>query len=92
MRVLLSTALFVSAAAGGTVDFACDVEPLLKRCTGCHGAKVRMNGLRLDERSAALAGDVAGPAGPRLSAHLSPHLGSDFRLTDVEGEVGKMLS
>lgn len=45
------------------VDFAKDIRPLFqKRCVKCHGAETAENGLRLDERSAALDGGDAGPA------------------------------
>lgn len=48
-------------AAQRRVDFARDIEPILKaRCYGCHGAAQRMSGLRLDERQAALAGGYSG--------------------------------
>ena len=34
-----------------------DVRPILQeKCYGCHGAALQMNGLRLDNRAAALAG------------------------------------
>ena len=39
------------------VDFARDVQPLLKeRCVGCHGPSQQMSGYRLDRRSTALGG------------------------------------
>jgi len=43
--------------AGGRVDFARDVEPILREhCFQCHGVKQHKAGLRLDQRAAALAG------------------------------------
>ncbi|HET7218406.1 MAG TPA: ankyrin repeat domain-containing protein [Vicinamibacterales bacterium] len=66
--VLLSTtaALMLGPASGWSVtraqvriDFARDVQPLLKeRCYECHGPTKQMNGYRLDRRGRALAGVV----------------------------------
>lgn len=43
--------------AAGRVDFARDVEPILREhCVQCHGVKQHKAGLRLDQRAAALAG------------------------------------
>src|SRR5215510_13862788 len=43
-------------AAKTPVDFARDVEPLLRaRCALCHGAQQQMKGLRLDQKSSAMA-------------------------------------
>ena len=43
-------------------DFARDVEPLLKRrCQMCHNARLKSNGLRLDDGQAALEGGYSGP-------------------------------
>ncbi len=43
-------------------DFRRDVEPLLaKRCTPCHNANLSQNGVRFDDREAALAGGYSGP-------------------------------
>jgi hypothetical protein len=43
------------------VDFARDVEPLLRqRCQACHGSQQQMSGLRLDQRDAALKGGKMG--------------------------------
>jgi hypothetical protein len=45
----------------GAVDYATDIRPLLeKRCLGCHGTKVHMHGLRLDERAFAMQGGESG--------------------------------
>ena len=66
--VLLSiaAALMLGPASGWSVtraqariDFARDVQPLLKeRCYECHGPTKQMNGYRLDRRGRALAGVV----------------------------------
>jgi len=55
---LLSAAL----AASAQVDFRRDVEPILaRRCVPCHNASLSQNGVRFDEREAALAGGYSGP-------------------------------
>ena len=55
---------FLSAAlaASAQVDFRRDVEPILaRRCVPCHNASLSQNGVRFDEREAALAGGYSGP-------------------------------
>lgn len=60
--------------ADAEVDFAKDVQPLLKgRCYKCHGPKKQEGGLRLDQRDAALAGGDSGPA-------IEPGRSADSRL------------
>jgi ankyrin repeat protein len=55
------------------IDFARDVQPLLKeRCVGCHGPSQQMNGYRLDRRSTALGGVVR--------ANIVPGSGESSRL------------
>jgi hypothetical protein len=50
-------------AATVRVDFARDIRPLLAaRCVRCHGPKKAEGGLRLDQRTSALAGGNRGPA------------------------------
>src|SRR5690349_4728827 len=52
----------LAAPAAGKIDFARDIEPLLKaRCQACHGTTAQMNGLRLDRADNALAGGYSGP-------------------------------
>ena len=61
LRILL-LAGSVSALAAAA-DFAKDIRPLFTRkCAGCHGAAMQMNGLRLDDGEAALKGGYSGPA------------------------------
>jgi hypothetical protein len=44
------------------VDFARDIRPLLAgHCFECHGTEEESGGLRLDDRSRALAGGMTGP-------------------------------
>jgi mono/diheme cytochrome c family protein len=48
--------------AARRIDFASDIQPILARaCYSCHGPKKRSNGLRLDEKKAALRGGELGP-------------------------------
>ncbi len=50
-------------AAKVTVDFARDVEPVLHtKCYECHGPAMQMNGLRFDQKDAAIKGGYSGPA------------------------------
>jgi mono/diheme cytochrome c family protein len=45
------------------VDFGRDVKPIFAaHCAGCHGPEKQRGGLRLDRKSAALAGGDSGPA------------------------------
>jgi ankyrin repeat protein len=51
----------VRAQAPARVDFARDVQPLLRqRCVGCHGPTQQMGGLRLDRRRDAMRGSTFG--------------------------------
>ena len=48
-------------AAPAAVDFASGIEPIFhKRCYACHGPSQQMNGLRLDQKGAALKGGYSG--------------------------------
>ncbi|MEZ5355448.1 MAG: PSD1 and planctomycete cytochrome C domain-containing protein [Bryobacteraceae bacterium] len=60
----LSAALMLSPPTRAQKpDFAAEIRPLLqKRCTGCHGAAMQSNGLRLDDGPSALKGGYSGPA------------------------------
>jgi len=52
----------------GKVDFARDIQPLLKeRCFECHGPTKQNNGYRLDRRSVAMSGVVRPNIIPRSS-------------------------
>ena len=47
--------------ASAKVDFLTQIQPIFESsCYGCHGPKVQMAGLRLNEKSAALAGGQSG--------------------------------
>ena len=71
------------APASRQVEFARDVEPLLReRCQGCHGAQQQMSGLRLDSREAALRGGNAGPAIKPGDSASSPLI---LRVSGVKG-------
>ena len=55
----LASGGFARTRAQSRVDFARDVQPLLKeRCYECHGPTKQMNGYRLDQRGRALAGVI----------------------------------
>src|SRR2546423_14091831 len=55
----------LSAQAPNTVDFAKDVQPLLRQsCYGCHGPTQQMNGFRLDRRRDAMRGGTIAVIGP----------------------------
>ncbi len=56
-------ALKLPPAVKGTIDFGRDVEPILHaKCYECHGSAMQMNGLRFDQKEAALKGGYSGPA------------------------------
>ncbi len=65
MRGMAGLFLFVCALALHAQvppDFRRDVEPILaKRCAPCHNAALSQNGVRFDDRKAALAGGYSGP-------------------------------
>ena len=49
--------------ASASVDFPKQIQPIFESsCYGCHGPKMQMAGLRLSEKSAALAGGQSGAA------------------------------
>jgi mono/diheme cytochrome c family protein len=61
MRILLIAALVSVAWAQTKVDFAREVQPILRtRCQACHGAAQQISGLRLDDGEAARKGGYAG--------------------------------
>ena len=50
-------------AVKSKIDFVRDVEPILHtKCYECHGSGMQMNGLRFDQKEAALKGGSTGPA------------------------------
>jgi mono/diheme cytochrome c family protein len=66
------------------VDFAADVEPLLKKnCFGCHSGAQPKSQLRLDAKAAAMRGGLGGPV-------IVPGKSADSRLVHrVEGRGGE---
>ena len=66
LSIILAIEMSDQIAAGDEsvkkqVDFARDIQPvLLDRCAGCHGSDAAKSGLRLDVKSAALAGGDSG--------------------------------
>lgn len=61
--LLAENAAKLAPESKGSIDFARDVEPILhSRCYECHGPAMQMNGLRFDQKAAALKGGYTGPA------------------------------
>src|SRR5579884_1454862 len=62
MRRVLAFGLVVCAAyAQAGIDFSRDIQPIFaERCYACHGPRQQMNGLRFDDRSAAMRVIVPG--------------------------------
>ena len=59
MRLLAAISLLAPTLAAA--DFARDIAPVFaKNCAACHGAKMQMNGFRLDDGAAALKGGYSG--------------------------------
>lgn len=81
MRVALLYGLLTASAAGQTIDFTKDVQPVFAHhCTGCHGAGQQMNGLRLDSGEAILKGGYNGVvvvAGKSAESKLIARVESD---------------
>ena len=62
LSLLGQTKVELPPAVSRKVDFAADVQPILKkRCEACHGTAQQMSGVRFDQRDAALAGGYSGP-------------------------------
>src|SRR5215470_8785874 len=80
--------LTLLALAPPKVDFATQVEPLLReKCYGCHGAAQQMSGLRLDQK----------PKPPVVIAGKSDDSKLTWRITGTKGllpmpPAGKRLS
>jgi hypothetical protein len=55
------TAHKLPAAAERQIDFVKDIQPLLARCTNCHGIEMQEAGLNLQVKKAALKGGDNGP-------------------------------
>src|SRR4026209_238026 len=51
----------ISISANAATDFNRDIKPIFAdRCYSCHGAEKQKNGLRLDSKTAAMAGGESG--------------------------------
>jgi hypothetical protein len=60
-NISTQTTAILPSSAKVKVDFARDIEPILKdRCQSCHGSAVQSGGLRLDSRAGAMAGGNSG--------------------------------
>jgi hypothetical protein len=88
LRALDSTEnVSLPPAATKTVAYEQDIRPILSQnCYACHGAAMQMNGLRLDQRSAALEGGHSGPV-------IKPGKSAESKLVQmVSGMVeGKLM-
>lgn len=62
-------------------DFARDIQPVLQqRCSGCHGERQQMGGLRLDDGASVLRGGYSGPViepGKNSASKLVARITSD---------------
>jgi ankyrin repeat protein len=60
--VVFATTDSAQEPGNGKVDFARDVQPILRQqCYGCHGPTKQTNGFRLDRRSDAMRGSTVNP-------------------------------
>ncbi|MBK5293155.1 MAG: PSD1 domain-containing protein [Acidobacteriia bacterium] len=92
-----------SVSMAASPDFLQQVQPILrKKCIGCHGSALQSNGLRLDDRDAALRGSYSGAvivAGDSAASKLFQKISSEkegfrmppagVRLTGEEIEIVK---
>lgn len=97
VRLIGSTTLLLAALASRAeaVDFAQDVEPILRRsCYACHGPDKQRSSFRLDQREAALAGGDFGKAIEPGQADASPLIEyvSNPRATVTMPPSGQRLS
>ena len=93
LLVVLVSAVRLLAAEPAPVDYARDVEPLLRKsCYSCHGVDDQQGGLRLDLRSQAMAGGdrgkaiVVGKAAESLLVSLVSGDNKDIGIMPPEGE------
>jgi mono/diheme cytochrome c family protein len=60
---LIGVLLGAAGLAAADIDFARDVQPILRRnCYACHGPAMQQSGLRFDDAAAALKGGYSGAA------------------------------
>ncbi len=77
--VLCLSAGILLAQSPAKVDFAKDVQPILRQnCVGCHGPAVQTSGLRLDRRSAVLGRKGVVPGSPDNSFLFHRISGNDY--------------
>ena len=76
------------AATQRTVDFAADIQPLLrKNCFSCHGPEHQEGGLRLDQKKRALEG---GDSGAEIVAGKSAESRLVRMIAGIDEEFGRM--
>src|ERR1044072_4220326 len=95
MRTVFVNAILWTCASGvglraqapAKIDFARDVQPLLREnCVSCHGPSRQMRGLRLDRRRSALPNRV-GSNGASIVPGDSEHSKVYLRLTATQPGV-----
>ncbi len=96
---LLSLAAELPPPADRKVDFATDVQPLLrKNCLSCHGEEHQEGGLRLDQKKRAVQGGdsgaefVAGKSADSRLIRLVAGIDEDFGLMPPEGKGTRLTA
>src|ERR1017187_4790589 len=90
LLITISLCSFIAAAqsalpepAQRKVDFATEIAPVFQsRCYACHGPKMQMSSLRLDNGNAALQGGASGPVVKPGDSSGSPLV---LRIAGVKG-------
>jgi ankyrin repeat protein len=78
---LFAVAGTIAAQPAGKVDFAKDVQPILRQnCVPCHGAAQQSSGMRLDRKSAVINRRGVVPGSPENSLLLFRISGTEYGL------------
>jgi hypothetical protein len=86
-RAIFRFALIPALLSAAPVDFQREIQPILTaNCAGCHGARVQMKGLRLDDRESALR--VLSPGDSANSLLISLVSGKDGKRIMPPGSKG----
>jgi hypothetical protein len=96
---LLSLAAELPPPVDRKVDFATDIQPLLrKNCLSCHGPEHQEGGLRLDQKKRALQGGdsgaeiVPGKSAESRLVKLAAGIDEDFGLMPPEGKGTRLTA
>ena len=96
---LRASAAELPPAAVRSVDFAADIQPLLKKnCYSCHGAEHQEGGLRLDQKKRALQGGdsgteiVPGKSAESRLVRLMAGIDEDFGVMPPEGKGARLTA